>query len=191
MINLIIDFLRSLKTETNLFLTPLPQCLQFHPNSNYVATGSSDRTVRLWDVLNGQCVRYYTGHKSKIFVLQFTNCGKFLVSAGADKVVLFWHLGHGYLVAQLTGHHDTIYTMCFSRDSNVLATGGNDDCVNLWDTNKLLEEVDSEEVNISQFPVIKTNSSDLLLGSYRTKSTNILTLHFTRRNLLLASGVVH
>lgn len=181
-----------IESELNgTLFTSLLQCLQFHPNSNYVATGSSDRTVRLWDVLNGQCVRYYTGHKSKIFVLQFTNCGKFLVSAGADKVVLFWHLGHGYLVAQLTGHHDTIYTMNFSRDSNILATAGNDDCINLWDANKLLEELDSEEVNISQFPVVKTNSNDLLLGSYRTKSTNILTLHFTRRNLLLASGVVH
>ncbi|KAK4336783.1 hypothetical protein RND71_043991 [Anisodus tanguticus] len=166
-------------------------CLQIHPNSNYVATGSSDRSVRLWDVLNGQCVRYYTGHKSKIFVLQFTNCGKFLVSAGQDKAILFWHLGHGYLVAHLTGHHDTIFTMSFSRDGNILATAGNDDCINLWDANKLLDELDSEELNISQFPVVKTNSNDILLGSYRTKSTNILTLHFTRRNLLLASGIIH
>lgn len=38
-------------------------CTRFHPNSNYVATGSADRTVRLWDVLNGNCVRIFTGHK--------------------------------------------------------------------------------------------------------------------------------
>lgn len=38
-------------------------CTKFHPNSNYVATGSADRTVRLWDVLNGNCVRIFTGHK--------------------------------------------------------------------------------------------------------------------------------
>lgn len=38
-------------------------CTRFHPNSNYVATGSSDRTIRLWDVLTGNCVRIFTGHK--------------------------------------------------------------------------------------------------------------------------------
>lgn len=38
-------------------------CTRFHPNSNYVATGSSDRAIRLWDVLNGNCVRIFTGHK--------------------------------------------------------------------------------------------------------------------------------
>lgn len=38
-------------------------CTRFHPNSNYLATGSADRTVRLWDVLNGNCVRILTGHK--------------------------------------------------------------------------------------------------------------------------------
>jgi len=39
------------------------QCVQFHPNGNYVATGSSDRSVRIFDVLNGTCVRTLTGHK--------------------------------------------------------------------------------------------------------------------------------
>ena len=35
----------------------------FHPNGNYIATGSCDRSVRLWDLLTGQCVRILTGHK--------------------------------------------------------------------------------------------------------------------------------
>ncbi|XP_069108729.1 uncharacterized protein [Argopecten irradians] len=39
------------------------QCASFHPNSNYIATGSSDRVVRMWDNLTGNCVRILTGHK--------------------------------------------------------------------------------------------------------------------------------
>ena len=43
--------------------TPFKQICKFHPNGNYLATGSCDRSVRMWDVLNGNCVRIFTGHK--------------------------------------------------------------------------------------------------------------------------------
>ena len=43
--------------------SPPPQAVQFHPNCNYLATGSSDRTCRLWDVQSGQCVRLFSGTK--------------------------------------------------------------------------------------------------------------------------------
>ena len=42
---------------------PAPQVVRFHPNCNYLATGSSDRTCRLWDVQSGQCVRLFPGTK--------------------------------------------------------------------------------------------------------------------------------
>lgn len=167
------------------------QCIQFHPNSNYIATGSTDRSIRLWDVLNGQCVRTYTGHKARVHTLLFSLCGKFLISAGADCSVMFWHLGHGHLVAQLNGHQDTIFTLSFSRDGTILASGGNDDRVNLWDAQKILEEIDSEEGNLAQGPLVRSHNDSALLGSYRTKTTNILGLHFTRKNLLIASGILH
>ena len=38
----------------------------FHPNSNYIATGSADRSVRVWDCVSGSCVRLMTGHKVNI-----------------------------------------------------------------------------------------------------------------------------
>lgn len=46
------------------------QCVQFHPNSNYIATGSSDRTVRLWDCVSGSQLRLMTGHKVSQHLLE-------------------------------------------------------------------------------------------------------------------------
>lgn len=166
-------------------------CIQFHHNSNYVATGSSDRTVRLWDVLTGSCVRYMTGHKGRIYCLQFSNDGRFLASAGADCKILIWDIAHGHLLAELAGHTDTIYCLCFSRETAILASGGIDNCIKLWDFARLIDEIDLEDLNISHAPTVRTNCDALLLGSYPTKATSVLTLHFTRRNLLLASGMYH
>jgi len=164
----------------------------FHPNSNYVATGSSDLSVRMWDVLNGQCVRCLKGHKNRPTCLLFSNCGRFLISGGADKLLLVWDVANATLVAKLLAHHDSVYSLTFSREGTILASGGADDSINVWDFRRLIHhDVDLDDINASRVPVVKTSADPVLLGSYRTKSTNILTLHFSRRNLLMAAGIFH
>ncbi|XP_059164243.1 transcription initiation factor TFIID subunit 5-like [Physella acuta] len=163
-------------------------CCQFHPNSNYVATGSSDKSVRLWDMLNGSCVRVMTGHKGTIHCLQFSPDGRYLASAGADNLVLVWDLSTGTLVAQLKGHTNIVYCICFSRDGTMLASGGLDDSIRLWDINKVLAEQDTETDTSIPSNVNVNDSPSLLLGTYLTKSSTILGLHFTRRNLLIGCG---
>ncbi|MGH0135551.1 UNVERIFIED_CONTAM: hypothetical protein FKN15_066159 [Acipenser sinensis] len=98
-------------------------CTRFHPNSNYVATGSADRTIRLWDVLNGNCIRIFTGHKGPIHCLAFSPNGKFLASGATDGRVLLWDIGHGLMIGELKGHTDTVYALKFSRDGEILASG--------------------------------------------------------------------
>lgn len=159
--------------------------IQFHPNSNYVATGSSDRRISLWDLTTGNYVRLMTGHKSPIYSLAFSICGKYLTSGGADCRVLIWDLAHGHLVAELNAHDKPIHTMTFSRCGNILASGSLDCTVKLWDFTKLADDTSSEDVNISHNPDVKSGDN-YLLRSIATKNSPLISLHFTRRNLLLA-----
>ncbi|KAK9888865.1 hypothetical protein WA026_001085 [Henosepilachna vigintioctopunctata] len=160
-------------------------CIQFHPNSNYVATGSSDRRVCLWDCTTGNHVRLMTGHKAPIHSLAFSTCGRFLSSSGADCRVLIWDLSHGHLVAELTGHEKPVHTLAFSRCGNILCSGGLDCSLKVWDFSKITEDISSEEVNVSHNPDVKTGDQ-YLLRDFATKSSPLIHLHFTRRNLLLA-----
>ncbi|XP_055703167.1 transcription initiation factor TFIID subunit 5 [Phlebotomus papatasi] len=163
-------------------------CVQFHPNSNYIATGSSDRTVRLWDCVSGNHVRLMTGHKAPIYALAFSMCGRFLASGAADHRVHIWDLAHGHLIAAFTTHTSTIHSLCFSRDGTILASGSLDCTLNLWDFTKLCEDISGENVNVSHNPDVR-DGEQYLLRSFPTKSSPFLTLHFTRRNLLLAVGM--
>jgi transcription initiation factor TFIID subunit 5 len=45
-----------------------------------------------------------------------------------------------------------------------------------------------EDVNVSHNPDVKTCTESYLLRSFGTKSSPILALHFTRRNLLFGIG---
>jgi len=58
------------------------QCVMFHPNSLYLATGSSDWTARLWDVQRGSCVRVFIGHQGIISTIAISPDGRYLASAG-------------------------------------------------------------------------------------------------------------
>ncbi|XP_043568836.1 transcription initiation factor TFIID subunit 5 [Chiloscyllium plagiosum] len=164
-------------------------CTRFHPNSNYVVTGSADRTIRLWDVLNGNCVRILTGHKGPIHSLVFSPNGRYLASGATDGRILLWDIGHGLLVGELKGHTDTIYALKFSRDGEILASGSMDNTVKMWDTVKAFEDLETDDFSTATGHInLPDNSQELLLGSYMTKSTPVIGLHFTRRNLLLAAG---
>ncbi|MGH0132942.1 UNVERIFIED_CONTAM: hypothetical protein FKN15_051160 [Acipenser sinensis] len=164
-------------------------CTRFHPNSNYVATGSADRTIRLWDVLNGNCVRIFTGHKGPIHSLAFSPNGKFLASGATDGRVLLWDIGHGLMIGELKGHTDTVYALKFSRDGEILASGSMDNTVRLWDAIKAFDDIETDDFTAATGHItLPENSQELLLGSYMTKSTPVIHLHFTRRNLLLGAG---
>lgn len=129
-----------------------------------------------------------TGHKATIYTLAFSVCGRYLASGAADNRVLIWDLAHGHLIASFANHTATIHSLCFSRDGNILATGSLDCTLKLWDFAKLCEDVHGENVNVSHNPDVR-EGEQYLMRSFPTKSSPFISLHFTRRNLLIAVGL--
>ncbi|CAB0043908.1 unnamed protein product [Trichogramma brassicae] len=162
--------------------------VQFHPNSNYLASGSSDNTVRLWDCTTGSQVRLMTGHKNAIYALTFSMDGRILASAGYDGSVLLHDLAQGHLVAALSSHTANIHSLTFSKDGNLLVSGSLDCSIKVWDYRKLTKDLNVDDANVSHNADVKTCTNNYLLRTYRTKSTPVLTTHFSRRNLMLAIG---
>lgn len=106
----------------------------FHPNSAYVFSASSDRTVRMWAVTNGQPVRMFTGHTSSITALACSPSGKILASADDAGWILLWDLAPGRLLKRMRGHgKGGIWSLSFSVESTVLVSGGADMTVRVWD----------------------------------------------------------
>jgi len=54
-----------------------------------LATGSTDRTARLWDVASGQCVKTFTGQADAVTTVAFSGDGKHLTSGGGNAVTVW------------------------------------------------------------------------------------------------------
>jgi WD40 repeat protein len=64
-------------------------------DSNYLVTGSKDKSVKLWELANGREVRSFLGHEKTVNNVEFSPDGKFVLSAGQDKSIRLWNVQTG------------------------------------------------------------------------------------------------
>ncbi|MDE0638012.1 MAG: WD40 repeat domain-containing protein, partial [Candidatus Poribacteria bacterium] len=64
----------------------------FSPDGQTLASGSSDYTIRLWDVATGEHKQTLQGHIDHVDSVAFSPDGQTLASGSSDGTVLLWHV---------------------------------------------------------------------------------------------------
>ncbi len=106
--------------------------IAYSPDGKILASGSSDRTVKLWDIKTGNCLKTLPGHTDTVHTVAFSPDGKTLASGSADRTVRLWNITTIDCSKILTGHKNQISAVAFSPDGLYLASCDGQS-IKIWD----------------------------------------------------------
>ncbi|KAG7414192.1 Vegetative incompatibility protein HET-E-1 [Fusarium oxysporum f. sp. rapae] len=105
----------------------------FSHDSKWVASGSPDKTIRIWDAETGKCERVLEGHSDNVSSVVFSYDSKWVASGSPDKTIRIWDAETGKCERVLEGHSDYINSVVFSHDSKWVASASGDKTIRIWD----------------------------------------------------------
>ena len=98
----------------------------------YLAVGTTEKKVGLWDVETQRLLRSLNGHSARVSCLAWN--GHVLTSAGRDASIVHHDVRvQNHVVGMLQGHTQEVCSLQWSPDGTSLASGSNDNTVCIWD----------------------------------------------------------
>lgn len=114
----------------------------FHPKLPLLATGSHDKTVKLWRISSDISVSVQTceatlmGHTESVYSIAFHPRAPLLATGSCDNTVKLWRISsdgkEATCLATLIGHSGIVHSVRFHSTLPLLATGSRDKTVKLW-----------------------------------------------------------
>lgn len=108
--------------------------LDFARDGKHIASGSGDRTVRVWDIESGREVLNLS-IEDGVTTVAISPGGDYVAAGSLDKSVRVWDARSGILIERLDGpegHKDSVYSVAFAPDGRSLVSGSLDKTIKMW-----------------------------------------------------------
>lgn len=85
--------------------------VKFGRAERVLATGSGDKTVKLWSLDDFSCLKTFEGHTNSVLRVDFINAGMQMVSAASDGLVKVWNVREEGCMATMDNHEDKVCSL--------------------------------------------------------------------------------
>jgi U3 small nucleolar RNA-associated protein 13 len=102
------------------------------PNDSIVASGSQDKTVKLWNCTDLSLKATLKGHRRGVWDCQFSPIDRVVATSSGDKTIKIWSLGDYSCVRTFQGHLSSVLRVRFLSTGLQLVSSGADGLVKLW-----------------------------------------------------------
>jgi WD40 repeat protein len=105
----------------------------FNNNGQFLASGSGDATVRIWDVNAASELAVFHGHQDKVYGVAFSSNDSLLASASWDKSIRLWDIQESYKLDVLVNNESAVRGLAFSPAGRYLVSAADDHRLRRWE----------------------------------------------------------